>query len=236
MFQRVSMGNRGRDDGEKPFWISFADLMTALMVLFLLVMSVALLAVTRTISEREQLEAERQAEIVKLLDRIDKAAKKQGIRVDRNRAVIDFGDRARFDSASNALSPEQEQLLRSFVPEVLAIARDKGGQRWLKRIVVEGFTDRRGSYLYNLNLSLQRSQRVLCALMARPQVGERPMDRRELEEIRRLFLVGGYSSNSAKASLDASRRIELRLEFFGVDEPASAPVKAFEGEFGTCAL
>lgn len=236
MFQRVTMGNRGREEGEKPFWISFADLMTALMVLFLLVMSVALLAVTRTISEREQLEAERQAEIVKLLDRIDKAAKKQGIRVDRNRAVIDFGDRARFDSASNALSPEQEQLLRSFVPEVLAIARDKGGQRWLKRIVVEGFTDRRGSYLYNLNLSLQRSQRVLCALMARPQAGERPMDRRELEEIRRLFLVGGYSSNSAKASLDASRRIELRLEFFGVDEPAAAAVDAFEGEFGTCAL
>ncbi|WP_313230964.1 OmpA/MotB family protein [Sphingobium yanoikuyae] len=230
------MGHRGREEGEKPFWISFADLMTALMVLFLLVMSVALLAVTRTISEREQLEAERQAEIVKLLDRIDRAAKKQGIRVDRNRAVIDFGDRARFDSASNALSPEQEQLLRSFVPEVLAIARDKGGQRWLKRIVVEGFTDRRGSYLYNLNLSLQRSQRVLCALMARPQAGERPMDRRELEEIRRLFLVGGYSSNSAKASLDASRRIELRLEFFGVDEPAATPADAFEGEFGTCAL
>ncbi len=236
MFQRVTMGHRGREEGEKPFWISFADLMTALMVLFLLVMSVALLAVTRTISEREQLEAERQAEIVKLLDRIDRAAKKQGIRVDRNRAVIDFGDRARFDSASNALSPEQEQLLRSFVPEVLAIARDKGGQRWLKRIVVEGFTDRRGSYLYNLNLSLQRSQRVLCALMARPQAGERPMDRRELEEIRRLFLVGGYSSNSAKASLDASRRIELRLEFFGVDEPAATPADAFEGEFGTCAL
>ena len=236
MFQRVTIGHRGREEGEKPFWISFADLMTALMVLFLLVMSVALLAVTRTISEREQLEAERQAEIVKLLDRIDKVAKKQGIRVDRTRAVIDFGDRARFDSASNALSSEQEQLLRSFVPEVLAIARDKGGQRWLKRIVVEGFTDRRGSYLYNLNLSLQRSQRVLCALMARPQAGERPMDRRELEEIRRLFLVGGYSSNSAKASLDASRRIELRLEFFGVDEPAAAPVNAFEGEFGICAL
>lgn len=230
------MGHRGREEGEKPFWISFADLMTALMVLFLLVMSVALLAVTRTISEREQLEAERQAEIVKLLDRIDKAGKKQGIRVDRNRAVIDFGDRARFESASNALNPEQEQLLRSFVPEVLAVARDKGGQRWLKRIVVEGFTDRRGSYLYNLNLSLQRSQRVLCALMAQPQSGERPMDRRELEEIRRLFLVGGYSSNSAKASLDASRRIELRLEFFGVDEPAAASVNAFEGEFGTCAL
>ena len=29
-----------RDEAEKPFWISFADLMTALMVLFLVVMGV----------------------------------------------------------------------------------------------------------------------------------------------------------------------------------------------------
>ena len=32
---------RGKDDGEKPFWISFSDLMSALMVLFLVAMSVA---------------------------------------------------------------------------------------------------------------------------------------------------------------------------------------------------
>ena len=35
-----------KEEAEKPFWISYADLMTALMVLFLVVMSVALLAVT----------------------------------------------------------------------------------------------------------------------------------------------------------------------------------------------
>lgn len=235
--QRFTISRRGRDEGEKPFWISFADLMTALMVLFLLVMSVALLAVTRTISEREQLESQRQRSIERLLDRVQKAAARQpGVRVDRNRAVIDFGDRARFDTSSHTLSPEQERLLRAFVPEVLAIARDKSGRRWLKRIVVEGFTDRRGSYLYNLNLSLQRSQRVLCALMTAPGPDERAMSRSELEEIRRLFLVGGYSSNSARESLDASRRIELRLEFFGVEEESSGPTSNFEGEFGACAL
>ena len=234
---RISSAPRGRDEGEKPFWISFADLMTALMVLFLLVMSVALLAVTRTISEREKLEQQRDQEIQKLLDRIEQAARRQpGIHVDRNRAVIDFGDRARFDTSSHILNPEQAELLRAFVPEVLAIARDKGGQRWLKRIVVEGFTDSRGSYLYNLNLSLQRSQRVLCALMAPPAPNERPMQRAELEEIRRLFLVGGYSSNSAKQSLDASRRIELRLEFFGVEEPVKQAPAPYEGDFGLCAL
>jgi len=238
MFSHHAAGaRRAKDEGEKPFWISFADLMTALMVLFLLVMSVALLAVTRTITERERLENERQEEIEKLLGKIEEAARKQpGIRVDRTRNVIDFGERARFETSSSSLSPEQGQLLRAFVPEVLSIARDKGGSRWLKRIVVEGFTDRRGSYLYNLNLSLQRSQRVLCELMGLPRSGERPMSRQELEEIRRLFLVGGYSSNSAKASLDASRRIELRLEFFGVDEPATRDAQDFNGEFGLCAV
>ena len=72
--QRHATATRGRDEGEKPFWISFADLMTALMVLFLLVMSVALLAVTRTISERERLESQRQDAIEQLLGRIEKAA------------------------------------------------------------------------------------------------------------------------------------------------------------------
>ena len=40
---RMSAPKRGREEGEKPFWISFSDLMSALMVLFLVAMSVALL-------------------------------------------------------------------------------------------------------------------------------------------------------------------------------------------------
>jgi flagellar motor protein MotB len=142
---RIVIKRRGGDEGEKPFWISFADLMTALMVLFLLVMSVALLAVTRTISERERIQAESQKQIDDFLDKIEAAADRYpGVRVDRERKVIDFGDRARFDSASFKLTTEQDKLLRAFVPEVLTVARDKGASRWLKRIVVEGFTDRQG--------------------------------------------------------------------------------------------
>jgi MotA/MotB-like proton-channel complex protein len=42
MLRRVTVKRGGRDEAEKPFWISFADLMTALMVLFLVSLSVAL--------------------------------------------------------------------------------------------------------------------------------------------------------------------------------------------------
>lgn len=235
---RIVLKRGSKDEGEKPFWISYADLMTALMVLFLVAMSVALLAVTKTITEAERKKVEREQEIERLLDKVVSATKRYiGVSVDRSRNVIDFKERARFDTASHKLLPEQAKLLRTFVPEVLlAIARDELGRRWLKRIVVEGFADQRGTYLFNLNLSLQRSQRVLCVLLAPPLAGEREMSADEREQIRELFLVGGYSFNSAKASFEESRRIELRIEFFGVDEERAGVAGIPRGDFGKCAL
>src|SRR4029077_2235651 len=50
---RISLRRKNKDEAEKPFWISFSDLMTALMVLFLVAMVVALVAVTQGVSPIE---------------------------------------------------------------------------------------------------------------------------------------------------------------------------------------
>ena len=42
MFSAKSPLPRSKDEGERPFWISYADLMTALMVLFLIVIKIFL--------------------------------------------------------------------------------------------------------------------------------------------------------------------------------------------------
>ena len=231
------LGKRSKEEGEKPFWISFADLMTALMVMFLLVMSVALLAVTNDISQVDRNKAKREEDIQKILERIDQAAEKHpGIIVDKSRAVIDFGDRARFETGSSQLSPDQAQYLSQFVSEMLVIAQDEQGKKWLKRIVAEGYADQRGDYLLNLNLSLQRSQRVLCALLAPPPKQAFVLSPDEKERVRDYFLVGGYSFNSAKKSLEESRRIELRLEFYGLDEEHAALNDIPRGNFGVCRI
>ena len=231
------LGGRNKEEGEKPFWVSFADLMSALMVMFLLVMSVALLAVTNEVSEIDKKKAQREQEIDLLLAKIEKAAEQYpGISIDKNRSVIDFGDRARFDTGSSRLSSEQAQYLSQFVSEVLSVSRDQLGQKWIKRIVAEGFADQRGDYLLNLNLSLQRSQRVLCVLLS-PSPGQGHfLNPAEQEQVRDLFLVGGYSFNSAKASLEESRRIELRLEFYQLDEPRPALNDIPRGNFGICRI
>lgn len=219
-----------RDEGERPFWISFADMMTAMMVLFLLVVSVALLSVTKPKAARDD-------DIKKLCESVSTASKSYpGVSVDCEHHVIDFGERARFDVDRYDLKPEQERLLRGYVPEVLKIAGNPLGQKWLKRVTVEGYTDNTGTYLHNLNLSLQRSQEVLCALLADSRADDHPLSAQDGVEIERLFVVGGYSSNSTKASKEASRRIELRLEFYGVDEAKKRSAEIYQGETGKCAL
>jgi outer membrane protein OmpA-like peptidoglycan-associated protein len=231
---RLVIKRRGKDDAEKPFWISFADLMTALMVMFLVVMAVALLAVTKNVTERETKEEQHRQDIETILDRFARAARRyEGIKVDRDRRVIDFGDRARFAFGKSSLAAEQETVLRRFVPEIIELADADLGRKVLKRIVVEGYTDRTGTYLSNLNLSLQRSQRVLCAMFAGS--GANLLSEAQKEGVRNLFLIGGYSFNAAKETDEESRRVEMRLEFLGTGEMRPAPVVA-SGNFGDCAL
>jgi flagellar motor protein MotB len=234
---RAIIRRGGRDEGERPFWISYADMMTALMVLFLLVISVALLAVTKTLTDAEKRRATHDRDIERLLGEAEQAARAYpGVHVDPARRVVDFGDKARFDTGSSSLTQDQARLLRAFTPRLLQIADEPEGRRWLKQVVVEGFTDRHGDYLYNLDLSLRRSERVLCVLLAPPPAGETPMSEQQTLQIRRLFLVGGYSFNSQKPTDDASRRIELRLEFLGPDETPPEPAAAPGGAPGACAI
>jgi len=224
----------------RPWSPPFSSKPTARLQRAKLNSNVALLAVTKSVSEEQRAGEARQDAINRLLDQVELAVNHDpnfhGIRVDRDRHVIDFGDRARFDIASHQLNKDQARLPRAFIPTVLDIANSDLGRDWLERIVAEGFADLRGSYLFNLNLSLQRSQRVLCVLLGPPEPGETPLSPTQREDIRPLFLVGGYSSNSQKATLEESRRIEPRLEFRGVKEASRVEPDMPDENYGTCAL
>jgi outer membrane protein OmpA-like peptidoglycan-associated protein len=237
LIRLVRQTGRSRDEAEKPFWISYADLMTALMVLFLVVMSVAILAVTKTLSQQEQEKLDHQRAIDEFMDGVEKVSSAYtGIRVDRDRRVIDFQDRARFSTNVYKLQPEQAGLLREFVPSLLTVATTDLGKRILKRVVVEGFADQSGTYLYNLNLSLQRSQAVMCALFAPPAAQEVLLSTKQLTDIRDLFVVGGYSFNDARRTAAESRRVELRLELYALGEDRQVVATVPANDFGACGL
>lgn len=150
------------------------------------------------------------------------------VSVSRDRLIVDFGEAARFGSGDHRLSREGAILLRGYVQELLAAvdagsgrAVDAGSSRqWFRRVIVEGFTDRVGSYLYNLDLSMKRAQSVVCALMSGGN-GEAPLSGEQQRRVRELFVVGGFSFNSARASKEESRRVELRLDFYAAEDDDS---------------
>lgn len=211
---RMASRRRGREEGEKPFWISFSDLMTALMVLFLVALSVALLAVTKKISDDEREEKSRSEQISELMTEVQKvAAQFDGVKViDR---TIDFGPRGRFErEGQNTLSTQQRTLVRQFTPQLLEQLRTtEAGRKWFKRAVVEGYASQTGKYLFNLNLSLERSERVLCELLREPPGGETTLSEVDRKLVATRFFVGGASFNSLRSTADDSRRIEFKLEF-----------------------
>lgn len=238
------------DEAEKPFWISYADLMTALMVLFLVVMVVSLLSFAsaageseilaqkyRRLQARESARTERIVEhrrrIETFYDRLEQRTRGLGITIDRRANLVRLGSYAWFATGSDVLPAAGESVLRQVASAILSLADSQLGRQVYKQAVVEGYADRRGSFLFNLNLSSNRSQRVLCALLADKGPHELPdtAKRRVLE----LFVVGGYSFQRAKRSLAASRRVELRLEFLSAGErrPRRPPPSA---AFGSCPL
>lgn len=207
---------RGKDDGEKPFWISYADLMTAMMVLFLSAMAVTIAAVTRVVEGPAETRAKEIAMVCEGLER--ELASVPDISINCVDQRISFGDVGQFATNSYRLPADAEAALAQLVPAVLRTADGPLGQRWLKQVVVEGYTDTVGGYLYNLHLSLQRSEWVLCLLMDPAKNTRLQLDETQMERVRQLFLAGGVSFNNQRETADASRRVELRIQFYGLDE------------------
>jgi outer membrane protein OmpA-like peptidoglycan-associated protein len=234
MLGQIVLKRGAKHEGESPFWISFSDLMSALMVLFLVVMAVTLVAVTQNLDAVTKTQVERSNAIRKLMSMIAEESSKKGVEVNRENFRVDLGKEVRFDSNSFIISAEAGQFLRSYVPVLLRAKDTPEGEKWMRRVVIEGFTDEDGSYLYNLNLSLNRSRSVVCSLFQNVS-SPGGLSPEQLRKVQELFLVGGYSFNSIQKDKAASRRVEFKIDFWGLDEEKPAPAGALANkEFGRC--
>jgi hypothetical protein len=209
--------------------------MSALMVLFLVVMAVTLVSVTQSIDAATRGQIERGQDINRIMSMIAADPLSQGgVGVDKQNFRIDLGEEVRFESGSFTISVPAGEFLRSYVPVLLKAKDTPEGARWIRSVVIEGFTDSDGDYLYNLKLSLDRSRSVVCALFqSSADAGGLSAD--QLRKVQELFLVGGYSFNSTKEDKAASRRVEFKIDFWGLGETKPARNKTLLGkEFGKC--
>ena len=218
MFNTMQRHHRHKSEAEKPFWISYADLMTGIMVLFMVTMATVMVMITHKVHQVQSREVLRAKQVLAICREIQQSFSKDDvIHVDCQNNRISFGEIGRFAFDDYHLPAAAAPALARVIPAVLKAADNPLGRKWFKQVVIEGFTDVRGSYLYNLDLSLKRSEWVMCLLLDERLNRHLMLNPEQLQRVRHLFLVGGVSFNHTKATHDASRRVELQLQFYGLD-------------------
>ncbi len=216
-FQRRSVS---KDSAEKPFWISYADLMTACMTLFLVVMVVEVVSLENKYSTKEtRVRSELIQACYSELSLEAKTSFPEALIEYKptDNINIDLGAVVNFTKRDYHISSAGVDFLRSYIPSIIKSTKSPACSKYLRRIIVEGYTDTDGNYLPNLQLSQRRSAEVVCSL-SNDVKSEVEIDPEALNAIRDLFLVGGFSFNSYKPSKAENRRVVLKLEFWQVHE------------------
>jgi outer membrane protein OmpA-like peptidoglycan-associated protein len=244
MFQHRYRKKSQKDEGEKPFWISYADLMTACMTLFLVVMAVTIVMLKKKYEQQDALDKAREATISACAEDLKKIADSRFLgqaRIDYNKGDairIDLGSIVKFDDGRHFIRPEASKFLREYIPTVLQTVKNNECKQYFRRVMVEGYTSKTGDYMTNLRLSLERSKEVVCELAKSEPDGAGGLTADEKNQVKSLFFVGGFSFNSQKKSDEESRRAELKLEFWQVGDDMNRQeernTELAEKSFGSC--
>lgn len=88
-----------------------------------------------------------------------------GIEVDDKTGSIIFNTEILFEYDNDELKPDSFQFLNEFVPKYLETLLQSGYEEYIAEIIIEGHTDRDGTYLYNLELAQKRAYSVASYIL-----------------------------------------------------------------------
>lgn len=122
-----------------------------------------------------------------------------------------------FDVNETKLTKEGKAILKEFIPKyVKTIYSNEENSKQISKIVIEGYTDDDGDYLYNLELSQQRAFSVAKYILGN-DIGDYEYKSKLKED---LIAVGRseadlIKNNDGSVNKNKSRRVELKYEISG---------------------
>lgn len=141
------------------FWMSYADIMAGLLFIFILILLYTVYDY-RTELQHKQREIDRmlglRKDIIQALMDEFKGTNLQ-LDIDEQTGAIRFPGGIFFAVDSYNITDEGKKYLRQFVPRYAKVLLGPEFRDYIAQIIIEGHTDDDGTYLYNLELSQNRT-------------------------------------------------------------------------------
>jgi outer membrane protein OmpA-like peptidoglycan-associated protein len=193
-------------------WISYSDLFSALLLIFVLLLSLTLLQYTYAIQNKETrlkeiigIKAKIVEELVNTFKDLDLE-----IQVDPNSGAIIINNDILFNYNDYTLSTKGKNILLKVIKTYLNVILKPEYETYIAEFYLEGNSDPTGTYEYNIDLSMKRAFEVFKYL--RENLDEIPYQ--ELF-FKKLVVSGkGYNNpiiENGKINYTKSRRVELKF-------------------------
>lgn len=216
---------------EQEYWLSYSDLMAGLLMVFVLMLLISL----DKYGGPAKVKMELDGATTGVIDDLQQAFRDSpGVVVDSLSGAVRFPDAILFAEGSADILPMGEQLLREFGPKYMKVmVGDPVNRQYLQAIAIEGHTNDRGSYEYNLDLSQRRAFAVMRFLLG--HAGEYGAELRHFatangESFRRQLcrtpVAADQPCPSGAIDKDASRRIEIRFRLAVREPPPPLPARS----------
>ena len=221
---------RNKASEKLNYWQSYSDIMSALLLTFILILSGTLVEMRLTYETKEAELAEQAKIIEQQQGQIDvilgvrtgliETLKDEftdsdyQITVDPQTGAIVFDSSLLFETDKYVLRKEGTEFLNKFLPKYFAILLGDSFSPYVAEIIIEGHTDTDGSYMSNLQLSQNRALAV-AAYCLDEKYGL--LSKKELDDLRGLLTANGRSWSSPIYATDgtvdmrASRRVEIKF-------------------------
>lgn len=218
--------NKHEADGDSEHWVSLSDLMTALMMLFLLISVVYMIKVQDSVDIPRIFKADQQQMHAQMHGQFKDKLNKWGAVLNPDLTVRFNHQDIQFATGSQQLRPEFQRALDEFFPQYLHILMQEEYRDKIKEIRIEGHTSSLWmvgmsadeAYIKNMNLSQGRAQETLIYLLTHPSLSVQ-----ERQWLKQKFRAIGFSSSQLLNSkgmvlrpnqfedANQSQRVEFRV-------------------------
>jgi outer membrane protein OmpA-like peptidoglycan-associated protein len=208
---------------QETHWIPLADLMTGLMMVFLLVSIVYMVKVEADSNQLKHIATDYSALRLQLYEDLNaefaEDLPKWGAELDRNMTIRFKEPDVLYDTGSDNLKPRFEAILDDFFPRYVRILTSEKYRDSIKEVRIEGHTSSlwansaspQDAYFKNMELSQARTRSVLQYVMALNAVST------DLPWLRSYVTANGLSSAKPVENADGtedtarSQRVEFRV-------------------------